>query len=216
MGVTRQIVSHSSRAVPAGALLVAIMYLGSTDGVWGQEAQTNRLADYVSPAYFTPDPVAPASAGTNGAEIVAANASLWDDVLKPATTSPGDRWVKFEREYGVERKSSSTVGRMIQTAKYGLDTMCFAAQEAARKLEFTYAIGEESATAFGSGTAQPEYSLPMFGRLGHVQLKSEVTVHDPQTGEAFIGLKLAIPFGPGLGQSSEVPRSPLRRGERNG
>jgi hypothetical protein len=42
-----------------------------------------------------------------------------------------------------------------------------------------------------------QYSLPLFGRFDRAQFKSEVTIHDPQTGTAFIGLKLAIPFGPG-------------------
>jgi hypothetical protein len=37
----------------------------------------------------------------------------------------------------------------------------------------------------------------VFGGFGHAQFKSEVTIHDPQTGEAFIGLKLAVPFGQG-------------------
>jgi hypothetical protein len=191
------------------------MCLGSVYSVWGQEAQTNRLVDYVSPAYFSPDPATATTAGTNGVEIVAANAFIWEDVLKPATTSPGDRWAKFEQEYGDERKSASAFGRMIQTAKYGLDTACFTAQEAAKELEFTHDFGEDSVSDLGTGAAQPDYSVPMVGRLGHAQLKSEVTVHDPQTGEAFIGLKLAIPFGPGLGQSSEVPRSPLRRSEHS-
>jgi hypothetical protein len=94
--------------------------------------------------------------------------------------------------------------------------MCFTAQEAAKKLEFTYDIGEESASALGTGTAQPEYSLPLLGRIGQAQLKSEVTVHDPQTGEAFVGLKLAIPFGPGGREASEVPRRRVSRSERSG
>jgi hypothetical protein len=105
---------------------------------------------------------------------------------------------------------------MFQAAKYGLDTMCFAAQETARKLEFRYDFWEESPSSFGSGMTQPEYSLPMFGRFGHAQLKSEVTVHDAQTGEAFIGLKLTVPFGAGGRGSSEAPRGSARRSESNG
>jgi len=105
---------------------------------------------------------------------------------------------------------------MLRAAKYGLDTMCFAAQETAKRLEFKYDLWEESPASFGSGMARPEYSLPMFGRFGHAQLKSDVTVHDAQTGEAFIGLKLTIPFGPGARESSEAPRGGLRRSESNG
>ena len=58
-------------------------------------------------------------------------------------------------------------------------------------------LGEEPAYDPGCGSAAPQNSLPMFGRFGRAQFKSEVTVHDPQTGQAFIGLKLSIPFGQG-------------------
>jgi hypothetical protein len=150
---------------------------------------------------------------TNAVEIASANTALWDDILKPTTTSAGDRWVKFEQEYGIQEESGSALGRMIQNAKYGLDTMCFTALEGAKELEFTHDFGEDSESAFGTGGAQPDYSVPMVGRLGHAQLKSEVTVHDPDTGEAFVGLKLTIPFGPGLGRSSVVPHSRMDRGE---
>ena len=139
---------------------------------------------------------------------------LDDDVLTlPASTSAGDRWEKFEQEYGIKQESGSAFGRMIQNAKYELDTMCFTAMEGAKELEFTHDFGEDSDR--GTGTAQPDYSVPMVGRLGHAQLESEVTVHDPDTGEAFVGLKLAIPFGPGLGKTAGVPRTRLDRGDGN-
>jgi hypothetical protein len=86
---------------------------------------------------------------------------------------------------------------MLQAAKYGLDRMTFTAQETTKRLEFTYNIADEPSTDTGSQAATPQYSLPMFGRFGQAQLKSDVTIHDPQTGEAFIGVKLVIPFGQG-------------------
>jgi len=189
---------------------------GFIDCVLAQATPSNRLVEYVSPSLLTRNASPNALAPDNVADTPVAKVGSGDDVLKPTTTTAGDRLVRFEQEYGVARESTSSIGRMIQAAKYGLDKMCFTAQEAAKKLEFTYDIGEEPASALGSGTAQPEYSLPMFGRFGHAQLKSEVTVHDPQTGEAFIGLKLSVPFGPGGRETAEFPRRPLRRGERTG
>ncbi len=105
--------------------------------------------------------------------------------------------MKFESEYGIQEKSLSPIGRMFQVAKYGLDRMTFTAQETAKRFEFTYDLGDAPANEPGSRIPAPQYSLPMFGRFGRAQLKSEVTIHDPQTGQAFIGLKLAIPFGQG-------------------
>jgi len=229
MSVRRQTVSHSSRVALAGALAVAILCLAPTRGVWKETVRANGLAGFgppkplslsgskatTSPGPFAPDTGTTATVQPNDVGIAALDTGLLDDhelrLLTPPTTSAGDRWAKFEQEYGIKQESGSAFGRMIQNAKYGLDTMCFTAMEGAKELEFTHDFGEESDR--GTGVAQPDYSVPMVGRLGQAQLESEVTVHDPNTGEAFVGLKLAIPFGPGLGRSSEVPRSRLDRGE---
>jgi hypothetical protein len=86
---------------------------------------------------------------------------------------------------------------MIQAAKYGLDRMTFTAQETAKRCEFSYDLGDAPASDTVGQCGNSQYSLPMFGRFGNAQFRSEVTIHDPQTGQAFIGLKLAIPFGRG-------------------
>jgi len=212
MSVRRQAVSHLGCVALAGALAVVILCLSPTRGAWREAVPANRLADTISPGPLAMNTVTTAPASTNTIEIAAANTALWDvDVLKPRAMSSGDRWEKFEQEYGIKKESASTLGRMIQSAKYELDTMCFTAMEGARELEFTRDFGIDSEN--GTGEAQPDYSVPMVGRLGHAQLKSEVTVHDPQTGEAFVGLKLAIPFGPGQGTPSKVPHSRLGRDE---
>jgi hypothetical protein len=134
---------------------------------------------------------------TNAAFVGDAKGRHVGDIIKPNITSPADRWMKFEREYGIEQESPSPIGRMFQVAKYGLDRMAFTAQETAKRCEFTYDLGDAPPNEPGSRSAAPQYSLPMFGRFGRAQIKSEVTIHDPQTGQAFIGLKLAIPFGQG-------------------
>ena len=94
-------------------------------------------------------------------------------------------------------ESDSPFGRALQLAKYGLDKACFTVQEAARKLEFKYDTGEATSGVFGGEVGAPQYNLPVFGRFGHGQVQTVVKTHDPQTGQAFFGVKLTIPFGPG-------------------
>ena len=215
MSVRRQAVSHLSCAALAGALAVAILCLTPTRGVWREGEQGHRVPGHVWTGSPSRDTATATAVRTDPVEVVAANTVWWDDdiLMKPVATSSGDRWARFEQEYGIKQESASALGRMIQSAKYGLDTMCFNAQEAAKELEFTHDFGEDSVSDLGTGAAQPDYSVPMVGQLGHAQLQSEVTVHDPQTGEAFVGLKLAIPFGPGLGTPSKVPHSRPGRDE---
>jgi hypothetical protein len=156
-----------------------------------------QLVDYVSLSSLSQSREAHPMVPANPSPVAEAKTQQLGNLIKPTATTPLDRWMIFESEYGIQEASPSAIGRIFQAAKYGLDRMTFTAQETAKRCEFTYDLGDEPANDTGSRAVAPQYSLPMFGRFGHAQLKSEVTIHDPQTGQAFIGLKLAIPFGQG-------------------
>ena len=173
------------------------MCLGLVSYAHSQTVQTARLVDYSNPSHLSRPAMSHSTIQTNAAFVADAKGRDVGDIIKPNITSPADRWMKFESEYGIQEESLSPIGRMFQVAKYGLDRMTFTAQETAKRCEFTYDLGDAPPNEPGSRIAAPQYSLPMFGRFGHAQIKSEVTIHDPQTGQAFIGLKLAIPFGQG-------------------
>jgi hypothetical protein len=132
-----------------------------------------------------------------------------DSQLKIGT--PSDRLVNFEQEYGMSLENGSTFGRVLQAAKYGLDKMCFTMQEATKKLEFKYDTSQARSGVWGGDAGEPQYNLPVFGRFSHAQMQTVVTVHDPQTGQAFFGVKLSIPFGPGGGESGASRSGPHQR-----
>src|SRR6266853_1689007 len=186
-------VNRSSRAVLWGAVAGSVVCFGPIPCARAQSVQNTRGV-----SYGTSSCLPQATIETNAMSIREARGrDLSDHIIKPAAMTSSDRWIKFEREYGIEQESPTPIGRMFQVAKYGLDRVTFTAQETAKRFEFTYDLGAEPANSSGSRAAAPPYSLPMFGRFGRAQIKSEVTIHDPQTGEEFIGLKLAIPFGQG-------------------
>jgi len=191
-------VNRSSRAVLWGAVAGSVVCSGAIICAQAQSAHNTLLVDYVTPSRLS-QPTAPQPAmQTNVISTAEAKGrDFGNDIIKPTATTPADRWIKFEREYGIEQESPSAIGRVFQAAKYGLDRMTFTAQETAKRCEFTYDLGDEPPNDPGGRCAAPQYSLPMFGRFGRAQFKSEVTVHDPQTGQAFIGLKLSVPFGQG-------------------
>jgi hypothetical protein len=162
-----------------------------------QSMPNTRLVDYVSLSSLSQSRTTHPMVPTNTSPVAEAKTQQLGNLIKPTTTTPIDRWMSFENEYGIQEASPSAIGRIFQAAKYGLDRMSFTAQETAKRCEFTYDLGDEPANDSGSHTIAPQYSLPVFGKFGHAQFKSEVTIHDPQTGQAFIGLKLAIPFGQG-------------------
>ncbi len=190
-----------------GILAAGVLYLGLVPRPFAQAGQPNRLVEYVSTARLSPDVTPDSSTQTNIGDSASITAPSWGDILKPGTKTSGDRLVSFEQEYGMGEESGSTLGKVLQAAKYGLDKMCFTVQEAAKKLEFKYDTSEATSGVLGGDAGEPQYSLPVFGRFSHAQVQTEVTVHDPQTGQAFIGVKLAIPFGPGGPEAIEIPRS---------
>lgn len=203
---------HSSGTTLVGVLAAGVVYLGLISRTFAQAAQTNPLVEYVSPSRPPSDATPNSTTQTNIGDSGSITAPSWGDVLKPnIRTSSSDRLVSFEQEYGMGEESSSTFRKMLQAAKYGLDKMCFTVQEAAKKLEFTYDTSEASSGVLGGDAGEPQYSLPVFGRFSHAQLQTQVTVHDPQTGQAFIGVKLAIPFGPGGQEAFEAPRGETRQ-----
>jgi hypothetical protein len=190
-------VCHSSQAAMVGALMAGTVYPGLMPGAFAQEAQTNRLIGYISPSLSSSPVTADSSTETNVDTNTAIAAPSWSEILKPNFGTPGDRLLSFEQEYGMDQESGSTFGRALQAAKYGLDKACFTVQEAARKLEFKYDTADAASGVLGGDAGNPQYSLPVFGRFSHAQLQTVVKVHDPQTGQAFFGAKITVPFGSG-------------------
>jgi hypothetical protein len=194
-----------------GILAAGVVYLGLIPRTFAQAAQTNRLVEYVSPSRPPPDAPTDPTTQTNIGESASITAPSWGELLKPNTKTSGDRLMRFEQEYGMGEESGSTFGRVLQAAKYGLDKMCFTMQEATKKLEFKYDTAEATSGVLGGDAGEPQYHLPVFGRFSHAQFQTVVTVHDPQTGQTFFGVKLTVPFGPGGQEALEAPRSETRQ-----
>jgi hypothetical protein len=194
-----------------GVLAAGVVYLGLMSQTSAQVVETNQLVEFVSPSLLTSDATPNSTRQTNVGETAFIPAPSWGDILKPNTVTSGDRLLRFELEYGMGEESGSRFGRVLQAAKYGLDKMCFTMQEATKKLEFKYDTAEAASGVLGGDAGEPQYSLPLFGRFSHAQVQTEVTVHDPQTGQAFFGVKLSIPFGPGGDEVFDAPRGEKRQ-----
>jgi hypothetical protein len=190
-------INRSSRAVCLGAVAGSVVCLGLLPCALCQTVPNTLLVNYVSPSLLSSSRTTSPTVSTNATPAAEAKLTRPCNLIKPTVMTSGDRWTVFESEYGIQEASSSAIGRIFQAAKYGLDRITFTAQQTAKSCEFTYDLGDAPANEPGSRISAPQYSLPMFGRFGQPQIKSVVTIHDPQTGEAFIGLKLVIPFGRG-------------------
>ena len=157
----------------AGILATFVSLAGEED---------NRVADYVSPAFL--------ESGSAISDTVVATCKIKTDA---------DRWMAFEREYGIQTPEPTWILGAIQIAKFELDKLTFDAKETIRKLEFSYDIGGSRPGSHGI-PERTDFSLPLFGKFGQPQLRSVITEHDPIVSKAFVGLQLRVPFGQGAAE----------------
>ena len=189
MSETRKVFGYSLRAVLVAAIA------GSAVCAPAQK-QPELVVNYVSPSLLSPA-TSPDTALQTKASVPAEAWAHDERIVAIPRSSSADRWLDFEREYAIRERSPSRFLRMLQSGKYGLDKMAFTAQETVRKLEFTYDIGDPTPANPQSVPVRSAYSLPLFGKFGHAQVKSVLTEYDRQTGRPFVGLNLVIPFGKG-------------------
>ena len=154
---------------------------------------TDRMAEYVSSSYLESASLAGIPSNKSTGERMSETV-----VATPKANTDADRWMKFEREFGIQTREPTWILGAIQNAKFELDKLTFNAKETARKLEFSYDLGRS--TGPRGVPERATYSLPLFGNFGQPQLKSVITEHDPIVSKAFVGLQLRIPFGQGAAE----------------
>jgi hypothetical protein len=225
--MTQQAESHGTTASPVasrailtiltGVMVGSLVCFGPMQHTLAQDSPGDRFGRCFSSSLSLETARSSTAAPIQASEVEATENRRRDCILVLTTgaTASVDRWAGFEEEYGIDEAGPTVMNRLIQGAKYALDTICFCAQETARMAEFTYEIGDEPPACIGSRLADPLDSRLVFDRFGPAQLRSEITLHDPHTGKAFVGLTLTIPFGPGRRSPvlADRGRSPLSLGE---
>ena len=99
---------------------------------------------------------------------------------------------------GMQPGQAAAFEREYEKATYGRDWAALNAEQPATQLEFSYNAVDPAPLTSTDKREQPDFALPLFGASGQMQLRSDLTTHDPQTGAAYIGLKLNVPFGSGM------------------
>jgi hypothetical protein len=165
-----------------------------------QEGDRQLLVTHVSPALTAMHQTAvspPQPAGGPGTMTLSESASSQITGRQGALTQ-GERWEKFETEFGVDQKNSSFVKGRLASAKYRLDRTAFELQEWVENVEgalkFDYSMPNPTGSSPSSDTARASDPLPFWGSIDNPHLKSDVDL-DPFTRRAFVGVKVVIKFG---------------------
>lgn len=198
MKASRQLVEISNTVVTAVALTALCTSL-TRDGAAQQPGQPRLLVEYVDPALLQTNvaPRAPNSKQTAATTPSRESSVRWQFVAVPLagrkTTS--DRLQKFETDFGSDRHEPTLVLGSIQATKYQLDKTTFALQEFTKSLEFDYQLRDMWMENPTNSPPRRSYSDPISDALEHSRLRTVVNMTDPNTGGAFVGMKLQVPFG---------------------
>jgi hypothetical protein len=155
----------------------------------------SRIVDYVAPSLV----------GTNGgmlplpSALRAIDLSGTESAIRPSQElDAGQRWERFQAEFGLGKKNPSFILSSIEVAKYQLDEATFSIQEFARNVEqslkFDYGIADlVGAAPYVSSSVRRSTGNFMRDSLEQARLKSDIRLLAGR--ESFVGFKLEMPFG---------------------
>jgi hypothetical protein len=144
----------------------------------------------------------------SGAALLALDqtqATTNNDVAVPHVQSPrklstsGERWEKFEVEFGIPHKDSSLLKGSMETAKYRLDHTLFGVQEFVQDFQnavsFDYqlrSLGHPSSST--NRLATSSVPIPLWNTMENARFQSDIDFN-MGAGRAFVGVQLVVPIG---------------------
>ena len=166
-------------------------------------AQTNDqqlLVSHVSPSLTdTHQAVTSPLRTAEGAQNTALSESdSWQITTQRRELTQGEKWERFEAEFGITHKNSSFVRGVLESAKYRLDKTVFGLQEWVDAIEgvlrFDYPLTGLGNAPGGTVSSHLNDSVPFWGSLETPRLQSDIDL-DPFTRRAFVGVRVVFRFG---------------------
>jgi len=165
-----------------------------------QETSRRLLIEYV-----TPTPLCEPWPATNSLSLNRRLDTTNDEAAalkiqsphKPSTS--GERWEKFECEFGVPHKDPSLFKASIETAKYRLDRTLFGVQEIVQGFQSAVSFDYELCN-FGRSSSSTNrlmassVPIPLWDTMEKARFQSDIDVN-MGAGRAFVGVQLVLPIG---------------------
>lgn len=166
-----------------------------------QEAKRELLVEHVPPSLLTAPP-----ASTNSVVSLEAARAIDGEEAARFMNQPrhqltqGERWEKFEAEFGLVERNPSLIKGSLESAKYRLDKTVFQVNELVQNVEnalsFDYGLrpadGSNGANRFTRST--PTSPIPLWNMVENARLKSDIDLNVPRA-RAFVGVRLVLPIG---------------------
>lgn len=172
----------------------------ATPATQAQEASRRPLIEYV-----TASPPREPRPGTNSVSPDQKSGATNDDAAVPKVQAPhkpstsGERWEKFEAEFGIPHKDPSLIKGSMEAAKYRLDHTLFGMQEFVQGVQNIVSFDYElrSLGRSSSSTDRPAASsvpIPLWDTMEQARFQSDIDLN-MAAGRAFVGVRLVLPIG---------------------
>jgi hypothetical protein len=116
---------------------------------------------------------------------------------KPSTS--GERWEKFDAEFGSPFKDPSLIKGSMESAKYRLDRTLFGMQELVQDVQNAVSFDYELRSLSHSSSSTNRLTassvpIPLWDTLEKARFQSDIDLN-MAAGRAFVGVRLVLPVG---------------------
>lgn len=164
-----------------------------------QETSRRPLIEYVTAPSREPGP------GTNSVSRDQNSSVTTDDAAVPNVQAPrkpstsGERWEKFEVEFGIPYKDPSPIKGSMESAKYRLDRTLFGMQELLQGVQNAVSFDYELRSLSHSSSSTNHLTtssvpIPLWDTMEKARFQSDIDVN-MGAGRAFVGVRLVLPIG---------------------
>ena len=176
--------------------LVGILAVGLAQA---QETSQRPLIEYV-PASASRESLSPTNSVSayERSDVTSNDAAMAKTQASRKPLTSGERWEKFEVEFGIRQKDPSLIKGSMISAKYELDRTLFGMQEILQDIQkacsFDYELrnlGRLSASDNRSATSS--IPIPLWDTMERARFQSDIDLN--MGGRADIGVQLVLPIG---------------------
>lgn len=143
--------------------------------------------------------------GTNSVSRSQNSSMAADDAPVPSIRAPqmsstsGDRWEKFEAEFGIPCKDPSLIKGSMESAKYRVDRTLLGMQEIVQDVQkavsFDYELRRLSHPSSSTNRlTASSVPIPLWDTMEKARFRSDIDLN-MAAGRAFVGVQLVLPVG---------------------
>lgn len=197
---TRQAGYWRQPKVRVARLVICLTAILAAGLAHAQEASQRPLIEYL-PASASHESLSPTNSvsADQGSDVTSNDAAMARTQAPRKHLTSGERWEKFEVEFGIRQKDPSLIRGYMETAKYDLDRALFGMQEILQDIQkacsFDYELRNLGRLPSADNhSATSSIPIPLWDTMERARFQSDIDLN-MMGGRAYVGVQLVLPIG---------------------